>query len=71
MTLKDIVEPEATRDDIDRIVDALLENPTRAGDIKTLLRQKMTAPEVVRVARAVAAERPNDDVEDFWDNVPV
>ena len=71
MTLKDIMETNTSRDDIDRIVDALLENPTRAGDIKTLLRQKMEAPDVVSVARAVRRDPAGDDVEDMWDNVPV
>ncbi|MEM9707689.1 MAG: hypothetical protein AAF871_02780 [Pseudomonadota bacterium] len=74
MALKDIAEPNVHRDDIDRIIDALLENPSRAGDIKTLLRQKMDAPEVVMMTPKSASERHTDfggDVEDFWDNVPV
>lgn len=65
-----MIEPRQGRDDIDRIVDALLENPTRAGDIKALLRQKMTAPEVVRVAHAATGPSP-EDADDLWDNVPV
>jgi len=64
-------EPRQGRDDIDRIVDALLENPTRAGDIKALPRQKMTAPEVVRVAHAVTTGPSTEDIDEFWDNVPV
>lgn len=73
MPLKDIVEPDHTPDDIDRIVDALLESPDRADDLKTLLRRKMTSPEVVHVMRALRAEPPAEDADtdEFWDNVPV
>ncbi|MEL7027230.1 MAG: hypothetical protein AAGO57_08395, partial [Pseudomonadota bacterium] len=69
--MKDIMEPGRERDDIDRIVEALLDNPERAQDIKNLLRQKMNAPDVLRVMSATAAERPDDpepDSDDFWDN---
>lgn len=69
--MKDMMEPAQRRDDIDRIVDALLENPDSAGDIKALLRNKMTSPDVVRVAWAATTPAPEDEVEDFWDNVPV
>jgi len=69
--MKDIVEHAQRPDDIDRIVDALLENPGSAGDIKALLRNKLTSPDVVRVARASISLSEEDDVEDFWDNVPV
>ena len=74
MALKDNVEPGNGRDDIDRIVDALLANPDQISDIKTLLRHKLSAPETVHVARPAAVPVPADlaeDVDDFWDNVPV
>lgn len=74
MALKDIVESGEGRDDIDRIVDALLENPERISDIKALLRNKMDAPEKVRVAYPVSGDAPlpdSSDLDDFWDNVPV
>lgn len=65
-------EDTSDRDDIDRIVEALLENPDRAADIKTMLRSKMLAPEVVHMVAPRAAEATgSDDTEDFWDNVPV
>lgn len=72
--MKDNVEPDRCSDDIDRIVDALLENPDRVSDIKTLLRNKMTAPETVRVVNPVAVSstvEDDGDVDDLWDNVPV
>lgn len=69
--MKDIREPETGRDDIDRIVDALLEDPNRAGDVKDLLRMKMRAPDVVSIVTPRVAMPMNDDSEDFWDNVPV
>ncbi|MEL7460547.1 MAG: hypothetical protein AAFX45_11100 [Pseudomonadota bacterium] len=74
MPLKDNVEPAQRSDDIDRIVDALLENPERVSDIKALLRNKMIAPETVCVVNPVAASVPVDDdsdLDDLWDNVPV
>lgn len=69
--MKDITEARYGRDDIDRIVDALLQNPDQAGDIKALLRQKMTAPDIVHVVRAARPERATEELDDFWDNVPV
>lgn len=74
MSLKDIVESSQPRDDIDRIVDALLENPERVSDIKVLLRNKLDAPEKVHVAYPVSGDAPpvdECDLDDFWDNVPV
>ncbi|MEO1239499.1 MAG: hypothetical protein AAFW64_07545 [Pseudomonadota bacterium] len=72
--MKDNAEPAQRSDDIDRIVDALLENPERVSDIKTLLRNKMIAPETVHVARPVAEPTPDaddTDLDDLWDNVPI
>lgn len=74
MPLKDNVEHGHGRDDIDRIVDALLANPDRISDIKTLLRSKITSPDTVRVAYPVAEPElaeADTDSDDFWDNVPV
>lgn len=74
MPLKDNVQPDRGTDDIDRIVDALLENPERISDIKTLLRNKMIAPETVHVVNPVAtatATADDGDLDDLWDNVPV
>lgn len=67
------VDPYATQDDIDRIVDALLKYPERSSDLKALLRSKIAAPNSIHVARAVAQPAPTgeDDSEGFWDNVPV
>lgn len=66
-----MIEPERMSDDIDRIVDALLANPANAGDIKTILRSKLGAPDIVHVVHAAPRTQDADDVEDFWDNVPV
>jgi hypothetical protein len=59
-------------DDVDRIVDALVADPTRAEDLKSVLRSKLVAPDAVRVAlpfRAVSVA--SEEAEDMWDNVPV
>jgi len=66
-----MIEPERMSDDIDRIVDALLANPASAGDIKTILRSKLSAPDIVHVVHAAPLPHGADDLEDFWDNVPV
>ena len=74
MQLKDNMELANGVDDIDRIVDALLANPERVSDIKTLLRNKMIAPETVHVVRPVAAAstvEDESDLDDLWDNVPI
>ncbi len=74
MALKDTLDPDTGQDDIDRIVDALLERPDRVSDIKTLLRNKMYSPDVVRVAHPLESapeEARANDIDDFWDNVPV
>lgn len=56
------------RDDIDAIVDELLENPGSADAMKSLLKEKIYRPKVVKLAPAKPAE---DEAEDLWDNVPV
>ncbi len=62
----------AGSDDVDRIVAALIADPTRADDIKEMLRRKILAPDAVRV---VLPFRPRqlveDDADELWDNVPV
>ena len=61
--------------DVDRIVDALLDDPSSARKAKALLTRKLEAPDVVRVA--VQSRRNADEVaiedadDDLWDNVPV
>ena len=59
--------------DVDEIVEALVADPTCAEDVKALLKQKLAAPDVVRMiapkpTRTAAA---NDEADDMWDNVPV
>jgi hypothetical protein len=62
----------AGSDDVDQIVAALIADPTRADDIKEMLRRKILAPDAVRV---VLPFRPRqlveDDADELWDNVPV
>lgn len=64
---------EIAPDDVDRIVSTLLADPTRADDMKRLLRKKLRAPDLVRVAlpSRSRAGQISEDVEDMWDNVPV
>lgn len=68
--MKDATALVNDTDDIDIIVDALMRNPENADDIKTLLRQKLRAPDAVRVLKA-EARQPEEEPEEFWDNLPV
>lgn len=65
-------EGRRSTDDIDKIVAVLLDDPTRADDMKKLLRQKMKSPSTVRVAvPRVVAKAQAEDADEMWDNVPV
>lgn len=71
-----IVEPKTARDDIDRIVDELVANPDRAGDLKKMLRHKIQEPQKISVLRAGQKEPQQSgpaatEQDDFWDNFPV
>ncbi len=60
-------------DDIDALVEDLLRNPERAEAVKASLRDKMGSGEVVelRAPKAPPAAIEADDVDDFWENVPI
>ncbi len=65
-----------TQDEVDDIVDALVADPTRASDVKALLKRKIAAPDIVhmvapRAAPAKAAGAEDDTEDDLWDNVPI
>ena len=76
--MKDMPHAENERDDVDHLIDSLVANPSSAEDVKTLLRHKMAAPDVVTVAPSTL-KRPceatavdeDEDVDDLWDNVPI
>ena len=64
------------QDEVDEIVDALVADPTRANDVKAILRHKISAPDIVRMvapkaanAKSVVTDEDLDD--DIWDNVPI
>ncbi len=59
--------------DVDEIVEALVADPSCAEDVKALLKQKLAAPDVVRMIapKRQAPTAANDDAEDLWDNVPI
>ncbi len=64
------------QDEVDDIVDALVADPTRASDVKALLKRKIAAPDIVhmvvpRAAESKAAVAEDDTEDDLWDNVPV
>lgn len=65
-------------DDIDRIVDDLLADPTRADDIKLALRRRLSGtPAIPRAVPTVPAPaeqpawRAAADDDDLWENMPV
>jgi hypothetical protein len=77
--MKGITAKVATRDEIDRIVDGLLADPSRVDDVKGALRRGFVAvlPHPVpgqsrpddASAPARLATAPGDD-DDLWENVP-
>jgi hypothetical protein len=68
VSMKDTCTSRKARDEFDRIVDELLQDPSRAEDIKDRLRTQLgAAPR--RPARTVAAEPA--EPEDLWENLPV
>ncbi|MXQ06772.1 hypothetical protein GQ651_02820 [Alphaproteobacteria bacterium GH1-50] len=73
--MKDLPATYGDRDDVDHLIDRLLADPGTVEDVKTLLRHKMSAPDVIAVApvcaRSLQADRAEEDVEDMWDNVPI
>lgn len=73
--MKDLPDRQRRKgDDIDQIVDALISNPSRADDLKSLLRGKMHSPKTVKVAYAasgMAEDASAWEAEELWDNVPV
>ena len=73
--MKDLADTYADRDDVDHLIDRLLADPGTADDVKTLLRHKMSAPDVVAVApvtsRRTRQTDTEDDLEDMWDNLPI
>ena len=69
-------ENHKSRDDVDEIVDALVADPSRASDVKALLKRKIAAPDIVRMvvpraANAKFAVADDDAEDDIWDNMPV
>lgn len=69
-------------DDIDRIVEALIADPSRSEDLKSLLRRKIRSHGTVAVPHATRgmAEKPRlwqedegaaEQAEELWDNLPV
>ena len=73
--MKDLAATYGDRDDVDHLIDRLLADPGTADDVKTLLRHKMSSPDVIAVApmttrRAEQADM-QEDLEDMWDNLPI
>ena len=69
-------ERHQTQDEVDDIVDALVADPTRASDVKAMLKRKIAAPDIVhmvapRRAPAKAGVAEDDTEDDLWDNVPI
>jgi len=65
---------EAT-DDVDHLVDELMKDPSRAEDIKAVLKQRISKPQPVNFKTEPASIRSfvgdDNEEDDLWDNVPV
>lgn len=72
---------KSARDDIDRIVDDLLSDPTRVDDIKGELRRRLVGGAAAMPALRAVSDEPAppaapvqsgaQDEDDFWENMPV
>lgn len=71
--MKSTAAKSATTDDIDRIVDGLLADPSRADDVKGALRSRLAAGAAtpVRTLEKAPRTRPSHDEDDMWENVPI
>lgn len=56
---------KAPQDELDRLVDTLAADPSRAEAVKLALRARLVQP------HQPVRSRVEHDVEDMWDNVPV
>jgi hypothetical protein len=71
------VAAKSARDEIDRMVDDLLADPTRVDDIKGELRRRLVggvpAPKTLHAVSDVPAppSRVPPDDDDLWENMPV
>lgn len=63
-----------SRDEVDEMIEALVSDPSRAEDIKALLKRKIAAPApagAVPPGRAQVLAFGDEGEDDPWDNVPV
>jgi hypothetical protein len=74
--MKKYMKQPHSKDEVDEIVDALVADPTRANDVKAILRHKISAPDIVRmvapksrIAKVAVTDEEADD--DIWDNLPI
>lgn len=58
-----------SNDDVDRIVDAVLADPSRAEAAKVMLRRKILGGETVHLVPPSVSD--HEQADDLWDNVPV
>ena len=67
------VEMPTDLDDVDALVEALVADPSRAEDVKALLRERLAMPSADRPTSAsvIALVRDSAYEDDLWDNVPV
>jgi plasmid stabilization system protein ParE len=66
--MKQMRTSPSARDEVDRIVDELLDDPSRAEDMKQRLRRHLGAASGTLRRPAAAAPAEPDDL---WENLPV
>ena len=68
--MKDFIDGKPGSDDIDTIVDTLLNDPSRADDVKSILRDRLAQTE----GKSASSDNLLDnqsDADEFWDNFPI
>ena len=59
-------------DSVDRLIDDVLREPSRAEDVKRALRRRMAEPTPARSpAMAHLRPGPDGDEDDLWENLPI
>ncbi len=62
-------------DDVDALVDTLIRDPSKADDIKAVLKKRISRPQLIDITAEESvlpsSSDDDDDEGDMWDNVPV
>lgn len=63
----------ATREDIDidELLETVIADPSRADEVKTLLRRRLSPRPSLALVDPAAVAEDGPDPDEYWDNMPV